>query len=60
VAAVADPGSRFDAVVVAEYEQEFAGYQLVELPPLLRRFGVQLWLPEANSPVAMDDAAARR
>jgi hypothetical protein len=35
----------------------FAGGQLVDLLPVLRRFNVQLWLPEAGGPLDVDDPA---
>jgi hypothetical protein len=43
--------------VVGEYERAFAGGQLNELVRVLRRFGVQLWLPETGGPVDVDDPA---
>jgi site-specific DNA recombinase len=51
LAALADPGRGFDAVVVGEYERAFVGDQLTQLLPLLARHRVQLWLPETNGPV---------
>jgi hypothetical protein len=55
LAAIADPGRGFDAVVVGEYERAFAGQQLNQLAPLLRRHGVQLWLPDTYGPVEFDN-----
>jgi hypothetical protein len=54
VAMVAEPGRRFDAVVVGEYERAFEGGQLRALLPVLRRHGVELWLPEFGG--AVDEA----
>lgn len=41
----------FDAIVVGEYERAFAGGQLADLLPVLRRHGVRLWLPEVGGPI---------
>jgi DNA invertase Pin-like site-specific DNA recombinase len=57
LAAVADQGRGFDAIVVGEYERAFFGSQLVRLAPVLQRHGVALWLPEAGGPVDFDDPA---
>jgi DNA invertase Pin-like site-specific DNA recombinase len=54
LAEVAADGRRFDAVVVGEYERAFAGQQLAQLAPVLRRYGVALWLPETYGPVDFD------
>jgi site-specific DNA recombinase len=51
LAAIADPERGFDAIVVGEYERGFYGDQLMRLAPVLRRHGVQLWLPEIGGPV---------
>lgn len=51
LAALADPGRRFDAVVVGEFERAFYGNQFRDLAPLFKLYGVQLWLPELNGPV---------
>ncbi|MGJ3561649.1 hypothetical protein ACR6C2_38820 [Streptomyces sp. INA 01156] len=51
LAALADPGRGFDAVVVGEFEQAFYGNQFRDLAPLFNLHGVQLWLPELNGPV---------
>src|SRR5688572_23115400 len=45
------------AMVVGEYERAFAGHQLQDLLPVLRRFGVALWLPETCGPVEEADPA---
>jgi DNA invertase Pin-like site-specific DNA recombinase len=59
LAALSDADRGFDAIVVGEYERAFAGGQLVALLSVLRRFGVQLWLPETGGPVDADDPAHR-
>jgi site-specific DNA recombinase len=51
LAAVADPGRGFDAVVVGEYERAFFGDQLTQLLPLFAQHGLSLWLPETQGPV---------
>ncbi|RQX06387.1 hypothetical protein DLJ59_05110 [Micromonospora inaquosa] len=45
LAALADPGRGFDAVVVGEFERAFYGNQFRDLAPLFNLYGVQLWLP---------------
>jgi site-specific DNA recombinase len=59
LAAVADPGRGFDAVVVGEYERAFCGRQLMVLVPVLAAHGVSLWLPETDGPVDLADPAHR-
>jgi site-specific DNA recombinase len=59
LAALADPDRGFDAVVVGEYERAFCGDQLATLAPVLQRYGVSLWLPEAGGPVDFADPAHR-
>lgn len=54
LAMVAEPGRRFDAVVIGEYERAFEGSQLQALLPAFRRHGVELWLPEFGG--AVDEA----
>ncbi|WP_406045909.1 recombinase family protein [Micromonospora sp. NBC_00898] len=51
LAAVENPDRGFDAIVVGEYERAFYGDQLLQMAPLLRQHGVQLWLPELGGPV---------
>jgi site-specific DNA recombinase len=51
LAAMADPGRGFDAIVVGEYERAFYGSQYALMAPLFEHYGVQLWLPEASGPV---------
>ncbi|HEV2780199.1 MAG TPA: recombinase family protein [Actinophytocola sp.] len=59
LAALADPGRAFDAIVVGEYERAFFGDQLQQLLPLFHRHRVQLWLPETNGPLDLTDPAHR-
>ena len=59
LAALADSGRGFDAVVVGEYERAFFGDQLTNLLPVLARHGVQLWLPETSGPVDGADPVHR-
>jgi site-specific DNA recombinase len=51
VAALADPGRGFDAIVIGEYERAFYGSQYALMVPLFEHYDVQLWLPEAGGPV---------
>jgi hypothetical protein len=51
LAAFADPGREFDAVVVGEIERAFYGNQYTEVASVFERYGVQLWLPELDGPV---------
>ncbi|MFP3964146.1 hypothetical protein SMC26_17630 [Actinomadura fulvescens] len=46
VAAMADPGRGFDAIVIGEYERAFYGGQFSLMAPLFEHYGVQLWTPE--------------
>jgi site-specific DNA recombinase len=48
VAAMADPGRGFDAIVVGEYERAFYGDQFSLMAPLFEHYGVQLWMPEVG------------
>lgn len=53
--AVAEHSDRdFDAVVVGEYERAFYGDQFRVVVARLDAVGVQVWLPEAGGPVALD------
>ncbi|MCC8251185.1 recombinase family protein [Saccharothrix luteola] len=55
---IAANADRVDAVVVGEYERAFLdGAQVRELRAVLERYGVQLWLPEAEGPVDFDNPA---
>jgi DNA invertase Pin-like site-specific DNA recombinase len=51
IAALADSGRGWDAVVVGEYERAFYGSQYAMVAPLLQHYGVQLWMPEAGGRV---------
>lgn len=51
LAAMADPGRAFDAVVVGEYERAFYGGQFSLMAPLFEHFGMQLWMPEAGGQI---------
>ena len=51
VAALADPGRGWDAVVVGEYERAFYGSQYGLMAPLFEHYGVQLWMPETGGRV---------
>jgi site-specific DNA recombinase len=51
VAAMADPGRGFDAIVTGEYERAFYGHQYSLMAPLFEHYAVQLWMPEAGGPV---------
>jgi hypothetical protein len=48
LAAMADPGRGFDAVVVGEYERAFHSSQYALMAPLFEHYGVQLWMPESG------------
>jgi len=45
--------------VVGEYARAFYGSQAIRLAPLLRACGVQLWLPEVDGPVNLEDPTHR-
>ena len=51
VAALADPGRGWDAIVIGEYERAFYGSQYALMAPLFEHYGVQLWMPEAGGRV---------
>lgn len=55
LAAAADPGRGFDAVVVGEFERAFTGGQAIPVIALLNSHGVQVWLPEAQGPVDLTE-----
>ena len=46
VAALADPGRGWDAIVIGEYERAFYGSQYASMAPLFEHYGIQLWMPE--------------
>ncbi|MEU4744043.1 recombinase family protein [Actinosynnema sp. NPDC023658] len=55
---IAANADRVDAVVVGEYERAFLDTnQVRELRAVLERYGVQLWLPEAEGPVDFGNPA---
>ena len=51
VAALADPGRGWDAIVIGEYERAFYGSQYAAMAPLFEHYGVQLWMPKAGGRV---------
>jgi hypothetical protein len=51
VAALADPGRGWDAIVIGEYERAFYGSQYAAMAPLFGHYGVQLWMPETGGRV---------
>jgi site-specific DNA recombinase len=51
IAALADPGREWDAIVIGEYERAFYGSQYALMAPLFEHYGVQLWMPEAGGRV---------
>lgn len=55
MAAAEHPNRSFDAVVIGEYERAFYGDQFNAVVTTLRAHGIQLWLPETNGPVNLDD-----
>jgi DNA invertase Pin-like site-specific DNA recombinase len=59
LAAAADPGRGFDAVVVGEFERAFTGGQAMPVIALLNSHGVQVWLPEALGPVDLTEPGHR-
>jgi DNA invertase Pin-like site-specific DNA recombinase len=54
LAAAAEPGRDFDAVVVGEFERAFGGGEARRVIETLQGRGVQLWLPEGG-PVDLDE-----
>ena len=51
VAQLADPDRGWGAVVIGEYERAFYGSQYAAMAPLLKHYGVQLWMPETGGRV---------
>jgi site-specific DNA recombinase len=51
VAALADPGRGWDAIVIREYERAFYGSQYASMAPLFEHYGIQLWMPEVGGRV---------
>jgi site-specific DNA recombinase len=54
--AVTDPGRGFEAIVIGETARAFYGNQFLQIAPVLREHGVQLWVPELGGPIDFDDA----
>ena len=50
LAAMADPGRGFDAIVAGEYERAFYGSQYALMAPLFEHYGVQLWTAGSRRP----------
>jgi site-specific DNA recombinase len=48
MAALADPGRGWDAIVIGEYERAFYGSQYASVAPLLEHYDVGLWAPEVG------------
>jgi DNA invertase Pin-like site-specific DNA recombinase len=59
LAAARNPGRRFDAVMVGEYERGFTARQFLRVAEQLERHGVRVWLPEADGPVDPADPTHR-
>ena len=59
LAAARNPGRRFDAIVVGEYEWGFTARQFLRVAEQLERHGVRVWLPEADGPVDPADPTHR-
>ena len=59
LAAARNPGRRFDAVVVGEYERGFTARQFLRVAEQLERHGVRVWLPEADGPLDPADPTHR-
>ncbi|MBE1496222.1 DNA invertase Pin-like site-specific DNA recombinase [Amycolatopsis lexingtonensis] len=55
MATAEQPNRPFDAVVIGEYERAFYGDQFNAVLAALQTQGIQLWLPEADGPVNLDD-----
>jgi hypothetical protein len=55
IAAAEQPNPPFDAVVIGEYERAFYGDQFNAVLTTLQEQGIQLWLPEADGPINLDD-----
>ena len=51
VAALADPGRGWDAIVIGEYERAFYGSQYTQMAPLFEHYSIQLWTPEVGGRV---------
>jgi len=51
IAALAEPGRGWDAVVIGECERAFYGSQYALMAALFEHYGVQLWMPETGGRV---------
>ena len=51
VAALADPGRGWDAIVIGEYERAFYASEYTSMAPLFEHYGVGLWMPEVGGQV---------
>ncbi|WP_309116257.1 hypothetical protein [Saccharothrix sp.] len=56
---MAGPDRRIDAIVLGEFGRGFAGRQIWQLAKVLKKRGAQLWLPETDGPVEVDDPEHR-
>jgi len=57
LAALADSGRGFEAVVVGEPQRAFYGNQFGNTFPLFAHYGVPLWVPEVGGPIDPDNEA---
>ncbi|HUY48097.1 MAG TPA: hypothetical protein VMV92_20610 [Streptosporangiaceae bacterium] len=60
LAAPADPGRGFDAVVVGEPQRAFYGNQFGNTFPVFAHYGVPLWVPEIGGPIDPDNDRTSR
>ncbi|MGW3571508.1 recombinase family protein [Streptomyces sp. NPDC000941] len=51
LAAMADPGRGFDAVIIGSSERAFYGHQFATMAPLFEHYGVEVWVPELGGAV---------
>jgi site-specific DNA recombinase len=59
LAAMADPGRGFDAMVIGENERAFYGSQYSMMAPLFEHYGIQLWTLEAGGRLDFQAEGAR-
>jgi hypothetical protein len=50
LAAMADPGRGFDAIVIGSSERAFHGNQFTVMAPLFEHYGIAVWIPELGGP----------